>query len=311
MSVVHLIIDTDIGDDIDDAIAISFALRCPELNIVGITTVFGNTNARAKITSSLLRTAGHPEIPVYAGCGKPVHEPKDLEAIPCQYIAQEMNEFVVPSTHAVDFIIERVMNSHERISILAIGPLTNLAVALLKEPRLKEKLERIVIMGGAYYFHFIEWNIKCDPEAARIVFESGISITAVGLDVTKGCLMNTEQLNRLKHDASPLAQWLWQLIRKWRQDTGRTLPILHDALAVYGVFGNEYLRFEREAVAVELAGTYTRGLTFNLTDRDREEQLVNAAQTVASYSLVRTAKDVDSASFIEFFLERLLAGNGV
>lgn len=102
------------------------------------------------------------------------------------------------------------------MTLLAIGPLTNIAVALLKEPRIREKLERIVIMGEAYYFHFAEWNVLCDPEAANIVFQSGVPITAIGMDVTKRCLMNAEHLARLERRKHiPLIGLLLRCIEQW------------------------------------------------------------------------------------------------
>ncbi|MBW7462090.1 nucleoside hydrolase, partial [Paenibacillus sepulcri] len=126
---------------------------------------------------------------------------------------------------------------------------TNVAVALLREPGLREKLLRIVMMGGAYYFHFVEWNVYCDPEAADIVFRSGTPITAVGLDVTKRCLMSHSQLDRLSPGDTPVTRLLLGLIDRWQADTGRKCPILHDALAVYGAINGGLLGFEREAVS--------------------------------------------------------------
>jgi purine nucleosidase len=307
-SPINLIIDTDIGDDIDDALAIAFALNSPELKLLGVTTVYGNTMVRAKIAKCLLNTAGFEHIQVFAGCDQPLKGSERLDSMktPCQYIEKEMGHLPVNPAHAVDYIIEVAMNSDQPLTLLAIGPLTNVAVALLKEPRLKEKLERIVIMGGAYYFHFVEWNIWLDPEAAHVVFQSGVPLTAVGLDVTKRCLMNDDQLSRLQRNTElPLPKLLWQLIRQWQNVTNRTYPILHDALAVYSVFGTELLKLEQEAVAVELTGTHTRGMTLNRTDRDREEQLVQSAKEEADQSIVRVAKQVEYFQFIELFLDRV------
>ncbi|MDB4867733.1 MAG: Purine nucleosidase/pyrimidine-specific ribonucleoside hydrolase [Cohnella sp.] len=307
MTRIPVIIDTDIGDDIDDALAIAFALGCPELELLGVTTVLGNTAARARIAARLLQEAYAGSIPVHAGCGQPIRQSADTFKVPCQYLPGEMDELPVADLHAVDFIIETALRSPEPITLLTIGPLTNAAVALLREPRLREKLRRIVMMGGAYYFHYVEWNVYCDPEAADIVFRSGTPITAVGLDVTKRCLMSHTQLDRLSRGNTPVTRLLLGLIGMWQADTGRRCPILHDALAVYGAINGGLLGFEREAVSVELSGARTRGLTFNLTDRDREEQLVTAALEMAGRSVVEVANRVEAELFVELFLDRVLS----
>jgi purine nucleosidase/pyrimidine-specific ribonucleoside hydrolase len=304
---IKVIIDTDIGDDIDDAYAIAYALRCPELEIVGITTVLGNAGAKARIAAHLLREAGMRGIPVHAGCGLPLLQPAEPDRLPNQYIPEEMADLPIASAHAVDFIIETAMNAPGEIELLAIGPLTNVAMALRKEPSIASRIKRIVIMGGSYYFHFVEWNVYCDPEAADIVFRSGVPLDAVGMDVTRHCLMSEAQWNRMESGADRReVAMLLRLTERWRSGTGRKRPILHDALAVYGLHGGDGLRFEREAIQVELEGAATRGMTFNRTDRNREEQLVSSAGALAAESRVRVAIEADAARFIDSFLDRLL-----
>lgn len=303
-----VILDTDIGDDIDDALALVFALRCEEIRLLGVTTVMGHTKEKAQMASSLLQAAGFPDIPVFAGCSEQLGQENRGMQFPCQYVEEIMRQIPVNREHAVDFMIRTAMNAEEEITLLAIGPLTNIAVALMKEPELKKRIKRIVLMGGAYYFHFVEWNIYCDPEAANIVFQSGIPLTAVGLDVTKKCVMTDEHLERLQSGTGdPVIGLLWKLIAQWQAKTGRRYPILHDALAVYAVFGQAYLQLEKEAVSVELSGRFTRGMTFNRTDRNREEQLVQQACGEAEQSVIHVARQVDQEAFLSFFLDRLLA----
>lgn len=313
MAVERIIVDTDIGDDIDDALALAFALGSPELGLVGVTTVYGNTVARARIAAGVLAAAAAPGIPVFAGCGQPLagsdceQAPPEEDALPCQY-APELESLSFESRHAVDFIIDTVEASPQAITLVAIGPLTNIAAAIRRKPSIVGKLKRIVLMGGAYYFHFNEWNIRCDPEAASLVFGSGAAVRAVGLDVTKRCILDPLQLERLFSGGrdTELLRLLRRLIRDWQRSTGRSRPILHDALAVAAVFEQGLLEYRREAVQVELNGEWTRGMTFNRTDRDREEQLVERAERLAESSNVEVARCVNRDEFVEMFLDRLL-----
>ncbi|HHY24155.1 MAG TPA: nucleoside hydrolase [Clostridiaceae bacterium] len=292
-----IIIDTDIGDDIDDALAVAFALNSPELELIGITTVFRNTDARAKIAANLLQLAKR-DVPVYAGCRQPILNREDDLQIPCQY-SKDMDEFTYnKEIHAVDYIINTVMESDGDITLVPIGPLTNIGMAILKCPELKTKLKGIVLMGGCFYFHHNEWNIYCDPEAAKIVFESGIPIKAIGLDVTLKCRLSENDLDIIDKSESPVTKFLSQLIRRWR-DTSKSLPILHDPLAVCSVFNDNILEMQNEKILVETRGEYTRGTTFNKTGTDWSAN----SRTVDSH--IKVAKNVNADAFIKLFIERI------
>jgi len=293
-----IIIDTDIGDDIDDALAIAFALNSPEVDLIGITTVFRNTDARAKIAVNLLNLAGR-NIPVYAGCGQPIVNREDVLHIPCQF-SDDMNRFTYnKDIHGVDYIINTVMESDGDITLVPIGPLTNIGMAILKCPELKTKLKEIVLMGGCFYSHFNEWNIFCDPEAARIVFESGISIKAIGLDVTLKCRLSENDLKIFDSSTSPVAKFLSELIRRWRNVT-KSLPILHDPLAVCTVFNDNIFEMQNEKIIVEIKGEHTRGTTFNKTG------LNWSVSNKIVDSHVKVAKDVDEEAFVKLFMERIV-----
>ena len=204
-----IILDCDPGQD--DAIALLLALGSPaEIEILGITTVAGNVplgltavNAR-KITE----LAGRPDIPVWAGCDRPLL--RTLET--AEYVHGEtgLNGAVLPEPatalqagHAVDAIIEIVMaRPPGTVTLCPTGPLTNVALALRKEPRLVERVKRIVLMGGAVELGNVtpaaEFNIYVDPHAADIVFRAGIPITMFGLDVTHQVLVTAERLARIE-----------------------------------------------------------------------------------------------------------------
>lgn len=161
----RIIIDTDIGDDIDDAQAIVLALKSPEVEIVGVTTVFRNVRARAQITKHLLGLGGRSDIPVYMGCGQPLLVDVDLERIPPQYGDELRDIDIDESVHGVDFLIDTVNASPREITVVAIGPATNIAMALRRDERFAKNVKEIIWMGGAFYFHFRTWNAVWDPEA--------------------------------------------------------------------------------------------------------------------------------------------------
>ena len=296
MNKAKIIIDTDIGDDIDDALAIAFALESPELEIKGITTVYKNVVARAKLAARMLRIYGHEEIPVFAGLGSPIINKVDLNEKPCQYTEDEDGEENNFSMKGIDFIIDTVMKSDSDITLVPIGPLTNIAVAILKEPELKNKVKEIVMMGGCFYNHYNEWNIRCDPEAARVVFESGIPIKAVGLDVTFYCSLTEEDVKRIETNGKQSAKYLFELIRRWRQGTDNC-PMLHDPLAICAIFDDRLLEMHQEEIVVETHGEITRGATYNKSGLWRAN---------ANQSVIRVAKKVDSEGFRELFMNRLL-----
>lgn len=294
MKTSKVIIDTDVGDDIDDALAIVLALESPELDVVGITTVFRNVVARAKLAARLVKMAGREDIPVFAGIGSPIINKVNLNDIPCQYSEEADGKEMGYGTDGIDFIINTVMDSEEGITLVPIGPLTNIAVAILKEPRLKDKVKEIVLMGGCFYNHCNEWNVRCDPEAARIVFDSGIPIKAVGLDVTFKCRMSKEDVERLEAYGKPSAKYLPELIRRWRKGTDKC-PIMHDPLAICAVFDEKILEMRQEDIVVETQGEYMRGATYNKS---------GLAQGESINSTIKVARNVDPEGFIKLFMDR-------
>lgn len=297
MEKTKIIIDTDIGDDIDDALAIAFALESPELEIVGITTVFKNVEARAKLAVNMLQMAGRSHIPVFSGIGRPVLNKVDLDEVPCQYSEEKDGHAAGYGTNAIDFIVDTVMRSDGDLTLVPIGPLTNIAVAILKEPGLRTKVKEIVLMGGTYYNHLGEWNIVCDPEAARIVFESGIPIKAVGLDVTVKCMLTRDDVSRLNSNHKPSGAYLPALISRWLGDKTDPHMMLHDPLAVCAVFDERILEMRQEEIAVETQGEFTRGVTYNKSGLFWRGN--------ADKSVIMVAKNVDAEAFVKMYMDRV------
>ena len=222
-----VILDTDIGDDIDDALALGLILASPELQLLGVTTVFKNVVARAAQARTILVAAGRPEMPVAAGCGAVmsprVTYPFDarrayLEGeLPNQH-AISLPEAELPPLeprHGVDFLIDTVMAGAGDITIVTIGAMTNLAMAMVVEPRIISRIPRIVSMAAAFDRQESEWNIRCDPVAAAIVLGSGVPMRIVGLDVTMKVQFRRKDIEALKASPRPLAKVLAQSIAAW------------------------------------------------------------------------------------------------
>lgn len=284
---VKLIIDTDVGDDIDDAFALALAAKSPEVELLAVTTVYGRVDLRAKLASMVLAAHGRPDVAVAMGARRPLVSGGPPGA-PCQAAAAESWEGRnIVKRHAVDLLLD-VLRSEGDATVVTLGPLTNVALALLKDKEAFGRA-RLVVMGGCLSKPVAEYNIKCDPEAAAVVLSSGVPVTLVGLDVTMRCTMTDEMLKLLATRDSEGVRALRRLYELWRQRCRRR-PILHDPLAVAVSFMPRLVRAEPMRVAVELRGEYTRGLTVRVSGEP------NASVCV----------DVDSEAFLALFRERVL-----
>ncbi|MFD0713508.1 nucleoside hydrolase [Paenibacillus sp. GCM10027626] len=288
-----IIIDTDIGDDIDDALAIALALNSPELQVIGITTVYRNTELRTKLVLQLLRAFERLDIPVATGIGAPLLAKTDVQNIPCQWLDDYHDIQGNCSRHAVDFLLEQA-EAHPDVTIVAIGPLTNIAAAVRKAPETMKRV-KVVMMAGMHSTYYPEWNVVCDPEAARIVFESVLDLTMVGLDVTLQCRLTEADVAHIKKMASSRVSFLSRLLTQW-MDSSKHLPILHDPLTIAYISHPELLKMEPKRIAVECQGEFTRGMTVV-----QQDVFFNRPQE----NNVLAATAVDSKSFIDLFMQRL------
>ena len=252
-----ILIDTDIGGDVDDALALALALNTPQLEIVGITNVYLANAWRAGVTKHMLEVYGREDIPVCTGAEKPLIGWWDETRIPNS--SPDYGEYKGEKLpHAADFIIRAVENDPD-LTIVAIGPLTNVGLALAKAPHIAKGL-KIVMMGGEIFQAYPEWNIKCDPEAARIVVESGADIRMVGRDVTLRCQFTREEVDAVKSADNPRARLLGEMMEKFIVSFGY-LPILHDPLALSLLVWDDILTMEKKKIVIETAGEFTRGVT--------------------------------------------------
>ncbi|HMV30090.1 MAG TPA: nucleoside hydrolase, partial [Anaerolineales bacterium] len=214
----HIIIDTDPG--IDDALAFLLAVASPELVLDGITTIHGNASTKQTTRNALavLELAKASHVPVYKGCDVPLVKESLLS--PETHGNQGLGYAQLPepaaqaqSQHASDFLIEHIMSHPGEITLVAIGPLTNVALAIRKEPRIVQNVKEVFIMGGAV-FHpgnttaQTEYNVYVDPHAAHIVFHSGMPMILTPLDVTYQCIFTPDDLKRLQKIDSPVTKFI-------------------------------------------------------------------------------------------------------
>ncbi|HLK59384.1 MAG TPA: nucleoside hydrolase [Chthonomonadaceae bacterium] len=245
------ILDTDIGDDIDDAYALALLSSLPEVKLLGVTTSFGQTRERAELAAKLLKVMGHNDVPVYAGR-------RGESVIRRQYDwAKGFQARALKSEEAVAFLKREVERNPGEITLIAIGPLVNIGDLVTRYPELKPKIKRIVIMGGAVYTGYnpqgppvAEWNIKCDPVAARAVFTSGVPLVMAGLEVTTMMQLDAERQKRLFAHGTPTTDALAALTNLW----GGGAPTLFDPVAVAWATGHRFCDEETQHVEVEESG---------------------------------------------------------
>ena len=205
---IPVIFDTDIGDDIDDALALALALQSPELNVLLVTTVVDDVDSRTRLAWKELGLYHRHDVALATGAAQPLLDPqREDKAAQFRLLTAEDRAPEAAHRRAADVIVETLMGSREKITVIPVGPLTNIALALRLEPRIKEKIERIVLMGGAFHMNYPEYNIQRDRVAAEMVFGSGVPITAVGLDVTTKCKLEGRALDRLRAANNPASRF--------------------------------------------------------------------------------------------------------
>ena len=305
-----IIIDTDPGQD--DAVAILLALASPEeIEVLGITAVAGNvplslTEKNARIVCEL---AGRPDIPVYAGCDRPlkrklvtaehVHGKTGLDGPELPEPKIKLHE-----KHGVDFIIDTILQEPENsISLCPLGPLTNIASAILKQPKIVSRIKKIVLMGGAYFevgniTPAAEFNIFVDPDAAKIVFEAGIDMVVMPLDVTHKALVTEKRNEAFRQLKSPVGIAVAEMTdffeRFDKEKYGSSGAPLHDPCVTAYLIDPKIFSGKNINVEIETKSELTLGMTvadwWGVTDRKANTFFVG---------------DLDPDKFFSLLTERL------
>jgi purine nucleosidase len=301
-----IIIDTDPGQD--DAVAILLALASPgELEVLGIVAVAGNvplalTQRNARIVCEL---AGRPEVPVYAGCERPMHR----SLVTAEYIHGKtgLDGPVLPEPtmplqpqHGVDYLVDTLRRAEDGgITLCTLGPLTNIGMALVKAPNIAPKVREIVMMGGAYFevgntTPAAEFNIYVDPHAADLVLRSGIPVTIIPLDVSHKALTTAPRIARFRALGTRCGRAVAEMlefferhdVEKYGADGGP----LHDPGVIAYLLRPELYSGRKVNVAIETASPLTLGMTvadwWRVTDRPPNAQFMNDVDADGFYDLL-------------------------
>jgi inosine-uridine nucleoside N-ribohydrolase len=326
---VRLIIDTDPGNgipgsDVDDMLAIGLALNAPEVELLAVTVVAGNVTVDEGLNGALevLEAAGASHVSVHRGAERPLlQDPRawrrllDLRRADRQ--AQALWQEVPPATAtrtadprpASEVLVDLVDAHPGEVVVLAIGPLTNVATAMLLDREWQHKVRRIVWMGGAFALPDVlqELNAAYDPEATHLVLTSDAPLLIVPLDVTLRTYMHLDEVARLEAGSTPLAQYLGRTVRPWvtwlAARFGREGCPLHDPLAMAAILDPSLVELRLRSADIELGGRLTRGRTVAWDSAN--DELMQVVVPVPEERPIEIACSVDNDRFMALLLERL------
>ena len=302
-----LIIDCDPGQD--DAIALMLAMASPqELNLLGICAVAGNVPlVLTEVNARRIRdVSGRPEVPVFAGCPRPmvkiletaeyVHGKSGIDGAGLPDPSRPVEE-----AHAVDWLVDTLRNADAPITLATLGPLTNIAMAIVMAPDVVDNIDRLVLMGGALALGNItpaaEFNIYSDPHAAHIVFEAGLKLTMIGLDVTHQARATPERLEAIRAIGNPAATCVAGMLdfygAQYFETFGEGAP-LHDPCVIAYLLRSDLFTGQEMRVDIEISSSLTIGQTV-CDVHDRSGQAANA----------NVLEKIDADGFFALLGERL------
>jgi inosine-uridine nucleoside N-ribohydrolase len=284
---IPILLDTDVGDDIDDALALALVLSSPELELRGLTTVFGDAHTRALLLCRLLHAIGRDNIPVASG--QPSRDPPHYRG-QLQYGLRPCFRKRPVKENAVEFLYAKLKAEPGKLTLVAIGPLTNIADLLSRHSDCKPWIKRLVLMGGSVRIGYkskppaeVEWNIKCDIPAARAVLRSGVPLVIAPLDATANLQLQGTQREAVFRAGSPLSNELRALFQLWDQPT----PTLFDPAAIALCIDERWFKMENLHLDVD-----DKGITRIGTGKPN----------------ARVAMSVQRDDFLRWFTERLAPG---
>ena len=285
-----ILLDTDIGGDIDDALALAYLLKQPRCELLGITTVGGESEKRAALASAICHSAGRAEVPVHVGASAPLLV---TERQPHAYQSEALTNRWPHQTFdkrntAIEFLRDTIRLHPGEITLLTIGPLTNIGLLFALDPDIPAALKGLTMMGGSFSAkeNDEEWNIVCDPHAAAKVFAAPLKIASVGFDVTGQCRLGADECRRRFTQAGrPFAFVAAMAEVFFRYE----LPeiVFHDPLAAALIFEPKLCQTKAQRIEVDLVNERTLGRTHPVDGADSKPhhvaQSVDAAKFFAHY----------------------------
>lgn len=276
-----VILDTDIGSDIDDAVCLAYLLSEPQCELIGITTVSGEAVERAKIASVLCKEAGK-DVPIYPGAVKPllIPEQKQPKAQQAAALGKWEHQKTFPDNAAVEFLRQTIRANPGEVTLLGIGPMTNIGLLFATDPEIPALLKSLVMMVGVFTNKIggvgpLEWNALCDPHALAIIYANRVAQhRSVGLDVTMQVKMPAAEVRQRFNKG--LLRPVLDFAEVWFSQVAHEI-VFHDPLAAVTIFDDAVCGFERGNVEVELCSPRTLGLTHLTKDANGRHE---AALTV-------------------------------
>ena len=299
-----VILDTDIGDDIDDSFALLLLLESKAFDVLGVTTVFRNAEKRALMAKQLIDSLGY-NVEVYAGEDMPLKakiedlidpkiKAKEVLDEKGRYLFPQWNETMrnhkISQEKAVNFIVEQINKYPNEVTLITIGPMTNIARALELDPSIENKIKEVRIMGGGIGLSYPEWNIFCDPEAAYKVYHSKIkTITQVGCNVTLQTGLSPQDVEDLKNNKSKTIALVYDAMMKWFKHYEFSTPVMHDPLTVASLLKPEILKVEKMHVEIDLAA---RGFMSQLNDGGAYVNVATAVDKNGFFTLFKKVLNI-------------------
>jgi purine nucleosidase len=233
-----IILDTDLGTDVDDALALAVLLGSKDVDLIGITTVYGNARLRSKIAMYLCSLLNR-SIPTFDGENNPISGREVWMSGSEGKNFKDLDSFIPQPTSAVDFLVTAVIAQPESIDVVAIGPLTNIARAIQSNQDFEKKVKRLWIMGGDFTQSRVEHNFQCDVDAARIVLESNIPISILDLPSSQKTIIRMKEIEQIRN-APVFGSLLYSEIMSWIQPRNQNWTTPHDPVAALSLLAPEF-----------------------------------------------------------------------
>ena len=289
---IPLLLDTDIGDDVDDVFALLLAARRPEVRLIGVTTVYGDVAQRTRIARKLLRLGGHDDVPVVTGNSRTLagRDPGPVMASGQGFAAEDELDGKGANAGAVDFLIDQIMTNQEPPVLVAVGPLTNVGAALREEPRLAARLRALIVMGGRLGAdaELGEHNVNCDPEATRLVLESGARLRLGTFEVTAQARLAAADVELLRAAGDAACAAAAAMLDLYLQQRTRPSTAMYDPLTLTLAYTERFLSM--------------RPATIHATYTDRRVTMAAQEDTAATAEI---SVATDAAGFVEHLLSTI------